>query len=75
MDEASGGIREGGRGGRECWMFRVKERVGGSSEGRQQGYTVKRGRGERACSWRNVTVLSVWEMGRTDSTIPGVEEG
>lgn len=30
---------------------------------------------ESACLWRNVTVLSVWEMGRTDSTIAGVEEG
>lgn len=62
-------------GGRECWMFRVKERVGGSSEVRQQGFTVKRGRGERACLRRNVTVFSVWEMGRTDCAIPGVEEG
>lgn len=40
-------------------MFRVKGRVGGSSGGRQQGYTVKRGRGERACVWRNVTLFIV----------------
>lgn len=40
-------------------MFRVNERVGGSSPVRQQEYTVKRGRGERVCLWRNVVVVSV----------------
>lgn len=40
-------------------MFRVKERMGGSSPGRQQEYSVKRGRGERVCLWRNVVVVSV----------------
>lgn len=33
------------------------------------------GRKRSAWLWRNVTVLSVWEMGRTDCTIPSVEEG
>lgn len=43
-------------------MFRVKERVGGSSGGRQH---CKRGREEgeikreRECLWRNVTVQSM----------------
>lgn len=45
--------------GWERWIFRVKERVGGSSQGRQQGYTVKSGRGEESCLWRNVAVFSV----------------
>lgn len=40
--------RQTAKGGRECWMFRVKKRVGGSLGGRQQGYTVRReGGGER----------------------------
>lgn len=70
-------MRQVAEGGRE-WTFRVKERVGGSSGGRQQGYTVKIGRvreRERACLWRNVTMFSVWEMGKTDFTIPVGEEG
>ena len=41
------GTAEGGREDRtEWWMFSVKERVGGSLGGRQQGYSVKRERRE-----------------------------
>lgn len=50
-------------GGSECWMFRVKERVGGSSEGRQQGYTVKRREGRKRKNEFMVECDSVQCMG------------
>lgn len=64
--------------GQECWMFRVKERMGGSSPGRQQEYAGKRGRGRRS------VIMEEWscsQCGRWDGEItrPGVgqrwEEG
>lgn len=46
---------------REATRIHCKEREGREREG--------------ACPCRNVIVFGVWEMGRADCTIPGVEEG
>lgn len=68
VDKASS---RSGRAG-ERWMFRVKGRVGGSSGGRQQEYTVKRGRGESMC----MEECDIVQCGRWDRVIAlaGVEE-